>query len=83
MSGLMAWLDFVHTYLDDLLIFSNSTLEDHLCQLQVVLCRLRRVGFKVIVEKSSFFAPEIEYLGYIFTKDGIKSVQNKVQAVLD
>ena len=31
----------------------------------------------------SFFAPEIEYLGYMLTKDGIKPVQKKVQAVLD
>ena len=30
-----------------------------------------------------FFAPEIEYLGYLLTKDGIKPVQKKIQAVLD
>ena len=53
----MAGLEFVHTYLDDLLIISNSTFEDHLRQLQVVLHRLRRAGLKVNVEKSSFFAP--------------------------
>ena len=79
----MAGLEFVRTYLDDLLIISNSTFEDHLRQLQVVLRRLRRAGFKVNAEKSSFFALEIEYLGYILTKDGIKPVQKKVQAVLD
>ena len=38
---------------------------------------------RVNAEKSSFFAPEIEYLGYMLTKDGIKPVQKKVQAVLD
>ena len=37
MSDLMAGLEFVHTYLDDLLIISNSRFEDHLHQLQVVL----------------------------------------------
>ena len=42
MSDLMAGLEFVHTYLDDLLIISNSTFEDHLHQLQVVLHRFRR-----------------------------------------
>ena len=83
MSDLMAGLEFVRTYLDDLLIISNSTFEDHLHQLQVVLRRLRRAGLKVNAEKSSFFAPEIEYLGYMLTKDGIKPVQKKVQAVLD
>ena len=34
----------------------NSTFEDHLCQLQVVLRRLRRAGLNVNTEKSSFFA---------------------------
>ncbi len=33
-------------------------------------------------EKFSFFTPEIEYLGYMLTKAGIKPVQKKVQ-VLD
>ena len=50
----MAGLEFVCTYLDDLLIVSNSTFEDHLHQLQVVLRRLRRAGLKVNAEKSSF-----------------------------
>ena len=44
MSDLMAGLEFVLTYLDDLLIISNSTFEDHLHQLQVVLRRLRKAG---------------------------------------
>ena len=73
----------MYTNLDDLLIISNSTFEDHLLQLQVVLRRLRREGLKVNAEKSSFVAPEIEYLAYMLTKDGVKPVQKKVQAVLD
>ena len=48
-----------------------------------MLWRLIRVGLKVNAEKSSFFASEIECLGYMLTKDGIKPVQKKVQAVLD
>ena len=83
MSILMDGLEFVRTYLDDLLIISNSTFEDHLRQLSTVLQRLRRAGLKINAEKSSFFSPEIEYLGYLLTRDGIKPVQKKIQAVLD
>ena len=79
----MAGLELIPSYLDDLLTISNSIFEDHLHQLQVVLQRLRRAGLKGNAEKLSFFAPEIEYLGYMLTKDGIRSVQMKVQAVLD
>ena len=53
MSDLMAGLEFVPTYLDDLLIIGNSTFEDHLRQLQIVLRRLRRAGLKVNAEKST------------------------------
>ena len=41
------------------------------------------MGLKINVEKSAFFAPEIEYLGYLLTKEGIKPVLNKIQTVLD
>ena len=47
MSILMDGLEFVRTYLDDLLIISNSTFEDHLRQLSTVLQRLRRAGLKI------------------------------------
>ena len=40
MSDLMEGLELVRTYLDDLLIISNSTFEEHLQQLAVVLKRL-------------------------------------------
>ena len=83
MSELMEGLEFVRTYLDDLLIISNGSFDDHLQQLDTVLHRLRLAGLKINVEKSAFFAPEIEYLGYLLTKEGIKPVLNKIQAVLD
>jgi hypothetical protein len=40
------------------------------------------VGLKVDAEELIFYALEIEYLGYILTKDGIKPQSNKVQAIL-
>jgi hypothetical protein len=48
----------------------------------VVLRRLCDPGLKVNAEKSTFCALEIEYLGYILTRDGIKPRSKKVQAIL-
>ena len=59
---------------DDLLIISNGSFDDHLQQLDTVLHRLRLAGLKINVEKSGFFAPKIESLGYLLTKEGIKLV---------
>ncbi len=39
------------------------------------------MGLKVHAEKSAFCALEIEYLGYILIRDGIKLQSNKVQAI--
>jgi hypothetical protein len=64
MSDLMKDLDFVQTYLDDLLIILCSTVEDHLQKLEGVLKILSDKGLRVNAEKSTFCATEIKYLGY-------------------
>ena len=82
MSELMATLEFVRTYLDDLLCITKGDLEDHLQRLREVLIRLRDAGLKINADKSKFCAHETEYLGYVLTRDGIKPQSNKVQAIL-
>ena len=49
----------------------------------VNVSRLLIAELKIIIEKSSFLAPEIEYLDYLSTNQGIKQVWKKIQAVLD
>jgi hypothetical protein len=46
------------------------------------LTRLHDAGLKVNAAKSSFCAHEIEYLGCILTREGIKPQPMKVQAIL-
>jgi hypothetical protein len=82
MLELMEDLEYVRAYLDDLLCISRSSLEDHLEKVEEVLRRLCNTGPKVNAEKSTFCVLEIEYLGYILTRDGIKPQSNKVQAIL-
>jgi hypothetical protein len=82
MSELMESLEYVRAYLDDLLCISKLSLEDHLEKLEEVLRRLRDTGLKVNAAKLTFCALEIDYLGYVLTRDGIKPQSNKVQAIL-
>ncbi len=82
MSELMESLEYERAYLDHLLCISKFVLEDHLEILEEVLRQLRNTGIKVNAAKSTFCALEIEYLGYLLTRDGIKSQSNKVQAIL-
>eukprot|EP00804_Cyclotella_cryptica_P020477 CCRYP_019793-RB/>CCRYP_019793-RB protein AED:0.03 eAED:0.02 QI:0/0/0/1/0/0/2/0/728 len=78
----MATLEFVRTYLDDLLCISKGSLEDHLNKLRRVFIRLRDAGLTVNARTSSFCAVETEYLGYVLSRDGIKPQPKKVQAIL-
>ncbi len=50
--------------------------------METVLTRLRDVGLNDNVAKSSFCAHEIEYLGYILTRERIKPQPKKVQVIL-
>ncbi len=50
--------------------------------METVLTRLREAGLKFNGAKSLFYAHEIEYLGYILTRDRIKPQPKKVQVIL-
>jgi hypothetical protein len=50
--------------------------------METLLTRLRDARPKVNVAQSLFCAREIEYLGYILTREGIKPQSKKVQAIL-
>ena len=63
MMDLMASLEYVRAYIDDLLIITRGTLEDHIEKIEIVLARLRDARLKVNAAKSFFCTHEIEYLG--------------------
>ena len=44
---------------------------------------LNKAWLKVQVKKYKFAMPELEYLSYIITQEGIKSMHKKVEAILN
>ena len=82
MGNLMATLKHVRAYIDDLLVITKGSLDDHLDKLKQVFIRLRDAGLKINATKSVFCAQETEYLGYILTRGGIKPQPKKVQEIL-
>jgi hypothetical protein len=78
MGNLMATLEYIRVHIDDLLIITKSSHDDHLGKLEQVFIRLRNAGLKINVAKSFFCVQETEYLGYILTRGGIKPQPTKV-----
>ena len=83
MSTLMEELEYVRVYLDDLLVISKGTYEDHLQKLKKVLTKLMEAGLKVNLPKSHLAQTETEYLGYHISRDGIKPQHKKIQGILN
>ncbi len=81
MGNLMATLEYVRAYIDDLLVITKGSLDDCLDKLKQIFIRLHDAGLKINVTKSIFCVQETEYLGYILTRGGIPQPK-KVQAIL-
>ena len=73
---------FCTVYLDDILIYSKNE-HDHEQHLRWVLEQLRAAGLRAKRKKCAFGLSEVEYLGHIVTKDGLKADPSKCKAIAD
>ncbi len=74
--------DFVVCYIDDILIFSQK-MEDCECHVCLILEKFRKVGLYAKLEKCEFHQFEVEFLGYIISRDDICMDLHKVQTIVD
>jgi hypothetical protein len=73
----MATLEYMRAYIDNLLVTTKSSHDDHLDKLEQVFIQLHDAGLKVNAAKLFFCVQETEYLGYILTRGGVKPQPNK------
>ena len=80
MTGVLKDLPFAMAYLDDIIIYS-STPEEHLEHIRTVFEKLCDAKLSMKLSKCHFFTKEIQYLGHILGKEGIKPVPAKTEAI--
>ena len=80
MTGVLKDLPFAMAYLDDIIIYS-STPEEHLEHIRTVFEKLHHAKLSMKLSKCHFFTKEIQYLGHILGKEGIKPVPAKKEAI--
>ena len=74
--------DFVLVFLDDILIYSK-TLEEHESHVRKVLEVLRKQKLYAKESKCEFFRTEVEFLGHMVGRDGIRMMEDKVKAIAE
>jgi len=74
--------EFVQVYLDDIIIYSQ-TWEEHLEHIEIVLQRLDEAGLKMGKGKCHFGLVELEFLGHIISREGIKPDPKKLKKIKD
>ena len=81
MDKILAGIDNVFCYIDDILIATGDKMK-HQNVLEQVLQRLVKYNVKLNKAKSKFFKNQVQYLGHILTADGIRPVQDKVEGIV-
>jgi len=75
LTGTECWI-----FIDDLILFSD-TIEEHASRLEHVLQRLDRANLQLQPTKCAFAQAEVQYLGYVVSRDGITASPDKLEAV--
>jgi transposase InsO family protein len=68
---------FAINYFDDVVIYSSSVIE-HFSHVKRVLESLKKFGFKIAPEKSTWFATSVSLLGYIVSGSHVKINPEKI-----
>ena len=72
----------VLAFLDDILVLGKS-FDEHVQNLSEVFEKLRMYGLKLKPRKCELFQREVEFLGRMVSKDGIRMTEKDIEKVLD
>ncbi|KAI0994244.1 hypothetical protein K3495_g13938 [Podosphaera aphanis] len=65
--------DFCSAYVDDVLVYTDGSLEDHERYVNLVLEKLQKAGLGLDIDKCEFSVKKTKYLGFIISAEGPKS----------
>lgn len=76
--------DFCSAYVDDILIYTDGSLEEHREHVRKVLRRMQEAGLQLDIDKCEFEVKSTKYLGFIIEAGkGISMDPEKVSAITD
>ena len=72
--------DFAAVYIDDIMIYSK-TFEEHLHHIELILKKLKEVNLMLKLVKCKWGEQNIEFLGHVVGKDGLKPDPGKIDKI--
>lgn len=82
LSILLAGLEGIIVYLDDVLVFGRTS-KEHDENLRKLLERLKELNFRVNEKKSQYRVHSVEFLGHTLTVEGLKPTNEKLKKILN
>ena len=83
LSMLFQDIPYVLVCIDDILVITKGTYEQHLQAVQKVLKKLKEAGIQLNINKSYFAKAKADYLGYVISREGITLQTSKVQLIVN
>ena len=83
MDLLLARFREVFVFIDDILIVTNGTKQEHLDKVRQILKVIDDAELQLKAEKCNFAKQEIEWLGFKLTNSGISPINSKVQGITE
>lgn len=80
MDKILTGIKGVFCYIDDILLATN-TIEEHMKVIKEVFARLSEYNVRINGNKCLFFRDQVQYLGHALSAEGIRPLQDKIQAI--
>ena len=80
MSQVLQGIPGVVYFIDDILV-TGHTRQEHEANLRRVLDRIREYGLHLKKSKCLFFQKELEFLGHLISKNGVKPTESQIKNV--
>ena len=81
MNDLFNGFEFIRVYIDDLLTLTKGDWIYRVHKLELTRNTLKEKGLTFNIEKSLFRQTEMEYFGFGVTRDGVKPINRKIEAI--
>ena len=81
MDSVFSAVKNVFTFIDDILVATRGTKQEHMTKVHEVLQILSKAGFRVKAEKCQIAVKSTDWLGFQLSPEGIRPIQSKIQGI--